>query len=120
GVRLRLKVNGARFSEQDGELAGLPAPFVLRGLNRVVDGMGGLDVVVGFQGRADQLGLNLERPGLRGFVDAVVNALEVSGPEIVSLVELPFEVGPGVQVGLASVNADGSRRDPQLSIDGEA
>src|SRR5690606_40393293 len=92
GVRLRLQVQGLRFAEQEGELAGLPASFVLRGLNHVVDDMGGLDVVVGFQGRRDSIALGLERPGLRGFVDAVINALEMSGPELASLVELPFNV----------------------------
>jgi hypothetical protein len=119
-VRMRLQVQGLRFAEKDGDLAGLPAEFVLRGLNRVVDGMGGLDVVVGFQGRRDNIALSLERPGVRGFVDAVINALHMTGPEVESLVELPFSLTGGSKIGLASVNADGTPRNPKLSVSGEA
>lgn len=118
-VRLRLKVSGLRFAETQGELAGLPGEFVLRGLNRVVDGMGGLDVMVGFKGKRDGIALSLERPGLRAFIDAIINALYLTGPELKSLVELPFDVSSDAKVGLASVNADGSKRDPKLTIDGE-
>lgn len=118
-VRLRLKVNGLRFAEKQGDLAGLPGEFVLRGLNRVVEGMGGLDVMVGFQGKRDGIALSLERPGLRAFVDAIINALYLSGPELKSLVELPFEVSSSATVGLASVNADGTPRDAKLTIAGE-
>ncbi len=119
-VRLRLKVSGLRFAEKEGDLAGLPGEFVLRGLNRVVDGMGGLDVMVGFTGRRDKIALSLERPGLRAFIDAIINALYMTAPELKSLVDLPFDVSSNAKVNLASVNADGTARDPKLTISGEA
>lgn len=119
-VRLRLKVSGLRFVEDNAETGALPAKYVLRGLNRVIEGLGGLDVVVGFQGGKDAIKLDLERPGLRGFVDAVVNALTLESADMRSLVDLPFEISDGASIGLASVNADGTLRDPKLTIDGEA
>ncbi len=119
-VKLRLKVNGLRFAEDNADTGALPAKYVLRGLNRVIEGMGGLDLVVGFQGRKDAIMLDLERPGLRGFVDAIVNALTLEAADIRSLVDLPFEISDGASIGLASVNADGTPRDPKLTIDGEA
>lgn len=119
-VRMRLQVKGLRFAEKEGDLAGLPGEFVLRGLNRVVDGMGGLDVMVGFTGRRDKIALSLERPGLRAFIDAIVNALYLTAPELKSLVDLPFDVSSDAKVGLASVNADGTARDPKLTMGGEA
>jgi hypothetical protein len=118
-VRVRLKVNGMRFAEEKGELAGLPGEFVMRGLNRVIDGMGGLDVIVGFQGSKDKIALSLDRPGLRNFVDAVVNALSLTAPELESLVDLPFTVSSNTRIALASVNADGSTRESALTIAGE-
>jgi hypothetical protein len=118
-TRLRVKVTGARFTEQDGDLGGLPAAFVARGLNRVVDDLGGLDVVLGFNAPG-HTGLNLERPGLRAFSDAVINALSMTPAEIESVVDLPFSVDAGATVAFTSVNPDGSRRDPQLALDGDA
>jgi hypothetical protein len=119
-VHLRLQVKGLSFAEKDGELGGLPATFLIRGLNRVINGLGGLDVIVGFEGGKDRIALDLEKPGLRAFVDAIINALSITAPEFQSMVELPFEISSTGSFGLASVNADGSVRDPQLSLTGEA
>lgn len=119
-VHLRLQVKGLEFADPQGELAGLPGTFIARGLNRVVEGMGGLDVIVGFEGSKDRIALDLERPGLRGFIDAVINALSLTAPDIESMIELPFEISSNTSFGLVSVNADGSRRDPRLALDGEA
>jgi len=119
-VHLRLQVKGLEFADPEGELAGLPGTFMVRGLNKVIDGMGGLDVIVGFEGSKDSIGLDLERPGLRGFIDAVINALTLTAPEIKSLIDLPFEISSNTSFGLASVDADGSVRNPKLSISGEA
>ncbi|MCG3185273.1 MAG: hypothetical protein ICCCNLDF_03472 [Planctomycetes bacterium] len=119
-VHLRLQVKGLAFADPEGDLAGLPGTFMVRGLNRVIDGMGGLDVIVGFEGSKEKIALDLEKPGLRAFVDAVINALSLTAPEISSMVELPFNVSSNATFGLASVNADGSQRDPKLSLDGEA
>lgn len=119
-VNLRLKVNGMEFADPQGELAGLPGTFMVRGLNRVIEDMGGLDVIVGFAGSRDDIALDLKKPGLRAFADAVVNALTLTAPEIKSMVDLPFEVSSNATFDLASVNADGTRRDPALSVEGEA
>ncbi|MBZ0137812.1 MAG: hypothetical protein K8I27_15715 [Planctomycetes bacterium] len=119
-VHLRMQVKGLSFADPGGDLAGLPGTFLVRGLNKVIDGMGGLDVVVGFEGSKDRIALDLEKPGLRAFVDAVVNALTLTAPEMKSLIDLPFELSSNATFGLASMNADGSVRDPKLSLDGEA
>ncbi|MCB9893740.1 MAG: hypothetical protein H6839_04780 [Planctomycetes bacterium] len=119
-VHMRLQVKGLSFADPEGDLAGLPGTFVTRGLNRVIDGMGGLDVIVGFQGSKNRIALDLEKPGLRAFIDAVINALTLTAPEIKSLIDLPFEVSSSATFGLASMNADGTVRDPKLSLDGEA
>ena len=119
-VHLRMQVKGLSFADPEGDLAGLPGTFLVRGLNRVVDGMGGLDVIVGFEGSKNNIALDLEKPGLRAFVDAVVNALTLTAPEIESMIDLPFTVSSSASFGLASMNADGSVRDPKLSLDGEA
>jgi hypothetical protein len=119
-VHLRLQVKGLAFADPEGDLAGLPGAFMVRGLNRVIDGMGGLDVIVGFEGSRQTIALDLEKPGLRSFVDAVINALSLTAPEISSMIELPFNVSSNATFGLASVNADGSQRDPKLSLEGEA
>lgn len=119
-VHLRMQVKGLSFADPEGDLAGLPGTFLVRGLNKVIDGMGGLDVIVGFEGSKDRIALDLEKPGLRAFVDAVINALTLTAPELKSMVDLPFEVSSNASFGLASMNADGSLRDPKLSLDGEA
>lgn len=119
-VHLRMQVKGLSFADPEGDLAGLPGTFLVRGLNRVIDGMGGLDVIVGFEGSKDRIALDLEKPGLRAFVDAIVNALTLTAPELKSMVDLPFEVSSNASFGLASMNADGSVRDPKLNLDGEA
>ncbi|MCC6464491.1 MAG: hypothetical protein IT463_04035 [Planctomycetes bacterium] len=118
-LRMRLQVKGLRFAEEGDKLGGLPAQFVVRGLNRVVDGLGGLDLVLGFKTGKDAK-LDLERPGLRAFVDAIVNALELSATDLEGMVELPFAVSGRSRIALQSCNADGSVRHPQLALDGEA
>lgn len=118
-VRLRLNVQGLRLKETGDALGGAPGALVAKGLNRVLEGMGGLDVIVGFEGSKDRIALGLERPGLRAFFDAIVNALEVSASDLEGFVELPFAVDGDAKVGLASVNADGSKRDPKLNLSGE-
>lgn len=118
-VRLRLNVQGLRLKESDDALGGAPGALVAKGLNRVLEGMGGLDVIVGFEGSKDRIALGLERPGLRAFFDAIVNALEVSAGDLEGFVELPFAVDGDAKIGLASVNADGSKRDPKLNLGGE-
>ncbi|MCA8917703.1 MAG: hypothetical protein KDB32_01335 [Planctomycetes bacterium] len=119
-VHMRLQVKGLEFADPQGDLGGLPGTFMVRGLNKVISGMGGLDLIVGFEGSKDRIGLDLEKPGLRAFVDAIVNALTLNAPEIKSLIDLPFDVSGNSSFGLASVNADGTQRDPQLSVSGEA
>jgi len=118
-VRLRLSLQGLRFKETGDAVGGAPGALVFKGLNRVLEGMGGLDVIVGFEGSKQRIALGLERPGLRAFFDAIVNALEVSASDLEGFVELPFAVDGGAKIGLASVNADGSKRDPKLNLSGE-
>lgn len=118
-VRVRLTLLGVRFKETGDALGGAPGVLVVKGLNRVLEGMGGLDVIVGFEGSKDRIALGLERPGLRAFFDAIVNALEVSASDLEGFVELPFAVDGTAKIGLASVNADGSKRDPKLNLSGE-
>ncbi len=119
-VRLRLNIQGMRFAETKEALGGAPGALVVKGLNRVLDGLGGLDVIVGFEGSKSRIALDLQRPGLRAFFDAIVNALEVNTQDLEGLVELPFALDGNARIGLASVNADGSKRDPKLTISGEA
>src|SRR5690606_1732754 len=76
-VHMRLQVKGLNFADPEGDLAGLPGTFLVRGLNRVIDGMGGLDVIVGFEGSRNKIALDLEKPGLRAFVDAAINDLSL-------------------------------------------
>lgn len=118
-VKLRLSVQGLRFKETGDAVGGAPGALVFKGLNRVLAGMGGLDVIVGFEGGKDRIALGLERPGLRAFFDAIVNALEVSAGDLEGFVELPFAVDGDARIGLASVNADSSKRDPKLNLSGE-
>lgn len=118
-VRLRLTITGMRFKETKEDVGGAPGALVVKGLNRVLEGLGGLDVIVGFEGSKDRIALGLERPGLRAFFDALVNALEVSPQDLEGIVELPFALDGNAKIGLASVNADGSKRDPRLNLSGE-
>ena len=119
-VRIRLDMNGVRLRETQEALGGMPGALFARGLNRVIEGLeggDGLRVIVGFEGSKERVKLDLLRPGLRAFVDAVVNALEVSVADLKSVVELPFGVDEDARIKLRSVNADGSVRDVAPRID---
>ncbi|MCF6228356.1 MAG: hypothetical protein L3J82_06795 [Planctomycetes bacterium] len=120
GVNIRLKVDSLKFSASGGDVAGLPGGLVVRGLNNVITEMGGLDIIVGFSGKPEDVSLSLIKPGVRSFVDAVVNSLDASSADIKAVIDLPFNVSDNAKLSFTSVNADGSKRDPKLSISGSA
>lgn len=115
-VNLRLQVTNLRFREDDGELFGMPAPLVARGLNRVIAGLGGLDLVLGFRANKNEFSPELLRPGSRDFLDAVVNALALTSTDIRSIVDLPFAINDQATFSLSSVTPDGTARKPALTV----
>jgi ribosomal protein L11 len=119
-LHLRLKIDSLVFQDDGKDIVGLPGGLITRGLNRVVTEMGGIDVIVGFTGKAEDVSLSLVKPGVRSFVDAVINSLDASSQDIKAIVDLPFELNNDAKLVFSSVNPDGSPRDPKLSLTGPA
>ena len=126
GFRLFLRLNfqNLRFDESAAkgkQALGLPADLLAKGLNRVLDGMSKdgrqFELIAGFSGKAKEFRFGIERPGLRTFVDACINALYLTGDDIKGLVELPFEVTKDGTIGLSSVDKTGARRAPVFDVD---